>query len=172
MKTITVIIEYATVSPSVLENVTFGRRGYKLDNVIRATKQAQAYDFIQNMPLRFNTKLGENGGNLSGGQRQRLSIARSLLKDSDIIILDEATSSLDASTEKLLDMSIKEYSEGKTTIMIAHRLSTIKHCDVIYVLDKGNIIEYGTHEELIEKKGKYSKLVEQQSLERRCVVSE
>lgn len=159
-------------SGTILENVTFGRRGYKLDNVIRATKQAQAYDFIQNMPLRFNTKLGENGGNLSGGQRQRLSIARSLLKDSDIIILDEATSSLDASTEKLLDMSIKEYSEGKTTIMIAHRLSTIKHCDVIYVLDKGNIIEYGTHEELIEKKGKYSKLVEQQSLERRCVVSE
>lgn len=154
------------LSGSILDNLSLGLDYETMDDVIEATKSAQAHDFINELPLRYETRLEENGANLSGGQRQRLSIARAMLKKPDILIMDEATSNLDAITEKQLDKTISEYSENMTTIFIAHRLSTIKNCDQIFVMDKGRIIERGTHEELKRLGGKYSMLAKQQSLDK------
>ena len=117
------------------------------------------------MPLRYETLLEEKGANLSGGQRQRLSIARALLKKPEILIMDEATSNLDSITEKAIEETIEECTKNTTTIIIAHRLSTIMRCDRIYVMEKGEIIEYGTHEELLNKQGNYYKLWAGQSFE-------
>ena len=152
-------------SGSIFENLTLGLDNATMNDIIDASKMAQAHDFINELPLRYQTRLEENGTNLSGGQRQRLAIARAMLKKPDILILDEATSNLDAITERALDRTIHEFAGNMTTIFIAHRLSTIKNCDVIYVMDKGKIIESGTHKELILQGGKYAYLVKQQSLE-------
>ena len=143
-----------------------------MDDIIEASKMAQAHDFINELPLRYETRLEENGTNLSGGQRQRLAIARAMLKKPDILILDEATSNLDAITERALDRTIHEFAKNMTTIFIAHRLSTIKNCDRIYVMDKGKIVEHGTHRELIAMGGKYAYLVKQQSLEENNTIME
>ncbi len=152
-------------SGSILENLSLGLDYATLDDIIEASKLAQAHDFINELPLRYETRLEENGANLSGGQRQRLAITRAMLKKPDILILDEATSNLDSITERALDNTIREYCRGMTTIFIAHRLSTIKNCDNIFVMNKGKIIESGTHRELIMLGGKYAELVRQQSLE-------
>lgn len=152
-------------SGSIFENLTLGMDEATMDDIIEASKLAQAHDFINELPLRYETRLEENGANLSGGQRQRLAIARAMLKKPDILILDEATSNLDAITERALDRTIHEFAKDMTTIFIAHRLSTIKNSDMIYVMDKGKIVEAGTHGQLISQGGKYAYLVKQQSLE-------
>lgn len=156
-------------SGTIMENLMLGIDDVTVDDVIEACKLAQAHEFINDMPLRYETMLEENGANLSGGQRQRLAIARAMLKKPDILILDEATSNLDAITEKALDRTINEYCKDMTTIFIAHRLSTIKDCDKIYVLEKGKIIETGTHEELKGSGGRYAMLASQQSLDKEAV---
>ena len=152
-------------SGTIFENLTLGLDYATLDDIIEASKKAQAHEFINEFPLRYETMLDENGANLSGGQRQRLAIARAMLKKPDILILDEATSNLDAITERALDKTINEFSKDMTVIFIAHRLSTIKNCDKIYVMEKGKIIESGNHRELTELGGKYAELVSQQNLD-------
>ena len=151
-------------SGTIFENLTLGLDDATMDDIIEASKLAQAHNFINELPLRYETRLEENGANLSGGQRQRIAIARAMLKKPDILILDEATSNLDAITERALDETIRNFSKNVTTIFIAHRLSTIKNCDKIYVLEKGKIIESGNHKELTQLGGKYAELVSQQSL--------
>lgn len=152
-------------SGTIFENLTLGMDEATMEDIIEASKMARAHDFINELPLRYETRLEENGANLSGGQRQRIAIARAMLKKPDILILDEATSNLDAITERALDKTIHEFAKDMTTIFIAHRLSTIKNCDRIYVMEKGKIVESGTHRELITMGGKYAYLVKQQSLE-------
>ncbi|OEF98971.1 bacteriocin ABC transporter ATP-binding protein [Vulcanibacillus modesticaldus] len=143
-------------SGTIRENLQLGlAEDVELDKIIEVCKVAKAHDFINNLPLRYNTLLEENASNLSGGQRQRLAIARALLKEPDILIMDEATSNLDSITEKAISETINQVAQGITTIIIAHRLSTIMSADKIVVMDKGEIKEIGTHDSLMERKGMY-----------------
>lgn len=143
---------------SFYNNIAFGVNGSRRDDVIKAAKAANAHDFIMDTPDGYESNIGERGGKLSGGQRQRLSIARALLKDPPILIFDEATSSLDTESERLVQDAIEKLKENRTTLVIAHRLSTIKNADMICVVHEGAIVESGKHEELLAKKGYYHKL--------------
>jgi ATP-binding cassette subfamily B protein len=145
-------------SGTITENLRFFAGDASLEKIIDACKKAKAHDFINELPLRYETRLEENGHNLSGGQRQRLSIAQALLIEPDIMIMDEATSSLDTITEKAIENMIYEATREMTVIMIAHRLSTIMSCDYIYVFDKGRILEHGTHFDLMQRQGQYFNL--------------
>ena len=126
--------------------------------MIRAAEIANASEFIDKMPNGYDTLIGERGVKLSGGQKQRLSIARAVLKDSPILILDEATSSVDTETELLIQQALERLIKGRTTIIIAHRLSTVRNADQIVALEGTRIVETGTHEELLKKEGLYHKL--------------
>ncbi|EJP83161.1 peptidase domain-containing ABC transporter [Bacillus paranthracis] len=153
-------------SASIYENLCFGlERSVTLEEVIQVCKQVCVHEFVGELPLRYETHLEENASNLSGGQRQRLAIARALLKKPDILILDEATSNLDSTTEKNITDMLKGLGlQGVTVIMIAHRLSTIQHASQIFVMEKGNIIERGSHEELLFHQGEYYRLWKNQTV--------
>lgn len=143
---------------TIRENILFGRPDATEEEVIRAAEIANASEFIDRMPHGYDTLIGERGVKLSGGQKQRLSIARAVLKDSPILILDEATSSVDTETEMLIQQALDRLIKGRTTIIIAHRLSTVRNADHIVALEGTGIVESGTHEELLTKKGLYYKL--------------
>lgn len=147
---------------TILENLMLGNPYLTYEEVIEACEKAQIHDFINSLPLRYNTLVEENGSNFSGGQKQRLSIARAILRKPEILIMDEATSNLDSITEKAIERTIHDFSEGMTTIIIAHRLSTIMRCDNIYILEKGEIKEKGNHKDLLDNKGRYYKLWKEQ----------
>ena len=132
--------------------------------IIDALKVANAWEFVESLPKGINTNIGDSGNKLSGGQKQRLSIARAVLKNPPIMILDEATSALDTESEQLVQKALENMMKNRTSIVIAHRLSTIQKADNIVVLAKGEIVEQGKHNELLEKKGVYYNLVKMQSL--------
>ncbi|MEI8202217.1 MAG: ABC transporter ATP-binding protein [Bacteroidota bacterium] len=145
---------------SIYNNITFGKTNIPYEEVVSAAKIANAHEFIEQMPKGYHTQIGDRGAQLSGGQRQRVSIARAILKNPPILILDEATSSLDTESEQIVSQAIANIMINRTSIVIAHRLSTIYHADEIIVLDKGEIIERGTHHELLKLNGTYKKLYE------------
>lgn len=154
-----VLQETHLFSGSVRDNIRYAKPYATDEEVINAARMANAHDFIMNLPEGYNTMVGEKGFSLSGGERQRIAIARALIHDPRILILDEATAALDTETEKLIQDAINRMTEGRTTFAIAHRLSTLRNADRILVLDHGRVAEYGTHIELLEKKGIYYKLV-------------
>jgi subfamily B ATP-binding cassette protein MsbA len=151
---------------TVHANIAYGRPGASREEVEAAATAANAHDFVAQMPMGYDTVVGERGARLSGGQRQRIAIARALLKDSPILVLDEATSALDPESERLVRGAIDRLMQHRTVLVIAHRLSTIRHADLILVLEHGRIIERGTHDSLLAHGGRYRDLYEGHRLER------
>ncbi len=147
---------------TVRNNIAYGLEDMPMERVVAAAKAAKAHDFIQNLPQGYETQIGEKGGLLSSGQRQRITLARALLKDPPVLILDEATSALDSESERLIQTALANVMKGRTTLVIAHRLSTLRNTDKILVLDKGRIVEVGSHKELYRKNGIYRKLYDLQ----------
>ena len=161
LRSLTGIVSQDTVlfNDTVLRNIAYGAAAsHSREQVIQAARDANAHDFILELPQGYDTVLGERGTRLSGGQRQRLAIARALLSDPPILILDEATSALDTESERLVQEAIERLLEGRTVFVIAHRLSTVAHASLILVLDRGKVVERGTHEELLSRHGMYHRL--------------
>ena len=148
---------------TIYDNITYGRSHATPEQVVAAAKAANAHDFIMRHPLGYDTYIGERGAGLSGGERQRVSIARALLYDPSILVLDEATSSVDTESEQLIQGALARVTQSRTTLAIAHRLSTLRNCDRILVIDGGKIAERGTHQELLEAEGLYYRLVKIQT---------
>ena len=156
---ISLVTQTITLFPgTVLQNIAYGNKEYSKSQIVNAAKVAEIHDFVESLPDGYSTQIGEGGHKLSGGQRQRISIARAVLKDAPILVLDEATSSVDNETEEALQKSLDFISKNRTTIVIAHRLSTIRHSDSIIVLDGGKVVEAGNHDELIANKSNYYRL--------------
>lgn len=143
---------------TLFNNIAYGKEGATMEEVIAAAKAAYAYDFIMQMPANFNTNIGEAGLAISGGERQRIAIARAILKDAPILILDEATASLDNRSEREVQSALQRLEQGRTTIIIAHRLSTVRDADRIVVMKEGSIVEMGSHDELLQQNGEFSRL--------------
>ena len=146
---------------TIANNIRFGKPEASQEEVIEAAKKAACHDFILSLPDGYDTKIGEGGASLSGGERQRISIARAIIKDAPIIILDEATANVDPENEEALMQAIQALTRDKTIIMIAHRLKTVEHADQILVLDQGRIVEQGKHQDLLAKQGIYSKIIQE-----------
>ncbi|WP_430615459.1 ABC transporter ATP-binding protein [Flavobacterium sp. JP2137] len=151
---------------TIKNNLMIGKEDATDQEILEALKIANAYEFVKDLPLGIDTNIGDSGNKLSGGQKQRLSIARAVLKNPPIMILDEATSALDTESEKLVQDAIENMMKNRTSVVIAHRLSTIQKADLIVVMQKGRIIEQGTHDDLLSRKGTYANLVSLQSLEK------
>uniref|UniRef100_A0A671WWQ0 ATP-binding cassette, sub-family B (MDR/TAP), member 4 n=1 Tax=Sparus aurata TaxID=8175 RepID=A0A671WWQ0_SPAAU len=151
---------------TITENIKYGRPDVTQEEIIQATKEANAYDFIMNLPDKFETLVGDRGTQMSGGQKQRIAIARALVRNPKILLLDEATSALDAESETIVQAALDKVRLGRTTIVVAHRLSTIRNADVIAGFQKGEIVEMGTHSDLMEKKGVYHSLVTMQTFQK------
>jgi ABC-type multidrug transport system fused ATPase/permease subunit len=148
---------------SIRENIAYGRPGATQEEIINAAKKANAYDFIRSFPEGLDTLVGERGIKLSGGQRQRIAIARAILNNPAILVMDEATSSLDSESEKLVQAAMDELMKNRTSIIIAHRLSTIRKADKILVIENGQIVEEGNHEDLsVNENGLYAHLLKLQ----------
>ena len=150
---------------TIKNNLLLGKENATDEEIIEALKIANAYEFVKNLPNGIDTNIGDSGNKLSGGQKQRLSIARAVLKNPPIMVLDEATSALDTESERLVQQALENMMQNRTSVVIAHRLSTIQKADMIVVMQKGEIVEQGTHDELLTKNGMYSKLVQMQSFE-------
>jgi ATP-binding cassette, subfamily B, bacterial len=155
---------------SVHENLVYGRPDATDEEVVRAAILAEAHGFIVALPDGYETTVGERGQKLSGGQRQRLSIARAILSDPAILVLDEATSAVDNETEAAIQRSVARVSHSRTTVVIAHRLSTVRHVDRIHVLHRGRVVEAGTHDELLAAEGRYAALWQVQTGEAAAVL--
>jgi ATP-binding cassette subfamily B protein len=149
-------------SATIRDNLAYGRPDASMEDVIAAAKAAQAHDFITDLPQGYDTIVGERGVTLSGGQRQRIAIGRALLMNPRILILDDSTSSVDTQTEHLIQSALSHLMEGRTTFVIAQRLSTVHRADQILVMDQGEIVEMGTHAELIARDGLYQQIYELQ----------
>ena len=159
-----VLQENVLFNRSIRENIAITDTAAPLDAVINAAKLAGAHEFICEMPEGYDTKVGEHGTGLSGGQRQRIAIARALLINPRILIFDEATSALDFETERIIHNNMQAMCKGRTVIIIAHRLSAIRHANRIYVMDKGQVVEQGNHDELLTQRGLYAHLISIQNL--------
>ena len=163
-KNIAFIPQDATMfNRTIGENIAYGKNDASNKEILFAAKQASAHQFIKNTPDGYTTLVGDRGIKLSGGQRQRIAIARAFLKDSPILIMDEATAALDSETESVIQDSFEKLSQGRTTIVIAHRLSTLRNMDRIVVMSHGKIAESGTHNQLLRRGGLYAKLWKMQS---------
>ena len=145
---------------TVFNNIAMGRPGATREEVMEAAQKARCYEFIMRLPYGFDTMVGEGGASLSGGEAQRVSLARAILKDAPIIILDEATASIDADNERFIQQAMTELCSGKTTLVIAHKLATIRNADKIAVIGDGRVLECGSHEELMALKGAYRHMVQ------------
>ena len=160
---ISIVLQETTLfAASIRENIAFGRPGASFEEIVAAAQAAQAHEFIEQMPQGYDTLVGERGVTLSGGQKQRVAIARALLKDPRILILDDATASVDAETERLIQIALEHLMQGRTSFVIAQRLSTVRKADLVLVLERGRIAARGTHEELLRTSGLYAEIYHRQ----------